>query len=815
MAEPIAVAFVEIRPEASSFRAETEGQVKQALAGTDQVAASLSKIGTVNLTGTLAPVVAGAKTAVTEVEALTAAVTAVPAALPLAVGLADAGKQIAAVTVEAAALGEGTSASAAGLASVAAESGAATTGLKSVSAEFTDLIARNRAAQAQSESFLVTSRQQTAAALEQAGALKANAGAQGELTAAREAGAGAARIPIAGSILGIAALFAGVQALGQLSAALKVSGNEASSWSGKLRNAGSAILSGDVIGVFKALTHSSHDFSLEELVLIERSPKVASALKEIGLGADVAKSQLKALQGLTQVPAQAQARVAEAQFSGSSADQISALREEGQRLKEQTDQARLVGTGSAGLSAALADLFKQRTTIRNQIQSLIGKQQEGVLSGLAESVTDAQLSGDVSKITQALLNEKAALLGVLIPFAASADIRRKFKEELLSVNKEIESIQADLIAEEKRHHDEMISSFSQFGDELILTLELAGDSDLAQKALEAALRGRANLLKLLLAVETDRDTRIALLQQLQAVNGQIESIEQQRAQTAKDHAAKVKTAAADAHQSLLDSLGLREQGLENQEALAALSGSVSKQREILQKQIALFKEEAANTELTLSERRTAVAKQIAAEAELKQLNRQATRDRIANLEQTLQDNVTLASFTEKTTVDDANALRRLIAFEKKQAHNQALSVAERRAHLIAQKRAEQDLANLTKQAKTDGASFQKQSFEFLKTQHGFASTIASNLLPPTPNVAVGGGFAPRSSPFATPATTSPVEDLRASGGQGVSRGQGETLITLGRRQLAALQRLNAGVAHPEAAQTRRSQGAVMETTAHA
>lgn len=706
MPEPIAVAFVELRPDPASFRTQTEAEIKKAVAGSNQITSSLQSVG----------------------------------------------------------------------------------------GQFDALLARNRAAQAQAAEFIAT--QQKVAAAE---AQTARAGA----------GLGFGRLGAQ-----FALITAGIQLVRGLSDALRVSGNEATTTEGRFRNFGASLISGDILGAFGALRKSAHDFSLEELQLVENNKQLADSLKAIGLGASIAKSQIKQLQGLAQIPAQAQERVAETRVTGSSSDQLSALQEQGQRIQEQIKQAREIGKGSAELNKLLAEKFKQLEANRAAISQLKTKQQEGILAGLAEAVTDATLAGDARNLTLALLNEKAILLGVLIPLAGSVETRTKFKNELKGIDKQLEQQNADIAAEIKRHRAQDQANALAPSGEAITNAQLSGNQ---QSELAALQTRKTQLQKLLGNRKLDRDNRITLKNEEISVNHQIEAIETARAAEAKRHADALREAARKAHQALLDSFSLREQSTEIAQERAAQRDNLAGQRKAIQTRIALFREEAAT--LTGSDAAAATLKLIAAENELTRLNKDAAQARIdANL-QRLRDNVTLAGFTEKTIKDDERALKKLIVAEARQAHNQALSLEDRRKHLIAQKQAEKDLRDLIK--KDDGASFARLSFEFLKTQKGFASTLAGNLLPPGSGGV--GGSTPSAAPSVTPSDRPPspfgpatqgsrANALRVDGGRGASSGQLDTLIHLTRRQIAVLTDVKRGLDHPEAAGARKRQTSAVETS---
>lgn len=835
MAEPIAVAYVEIRPDTSRFQSQTESQVKQSLGGTAQLGAAASKIGKIDLAGTLAPAVAVASTATQEINALAAAVSSVPTTLgsDLGGGLQQAATDTAALGSESLTLSNSlsTSATAAGTLFQKLETAkAATQGL--ATATLAQAEASQTAATEENHLFSIRAR-----------------GTHGQ-------GVGPFRIAGAGLAAGVG-IFTAVHALNELKTSLEVSGNDALTFRGRMQNLGASLVGGDIVGAFKALANNARSFSLEELKIIEQSPKLLASLKAIGHGGDIQKSQLVALQTLSSPPSRASERVAETAFSGTPKSQISALREEGQRLAEQIKTAREIGKGSDGLNVALEVLFGKRKAVRDQIAALTAKEVANQLAPFEDAIANAKTSGDPGRVLRALQREKTALQAIIVAKESDAQTRKDAQKKLASVNAEIENTQQAIVQQEKDHRQKMIQLALLPSEEAVLNAELGG----SKTAEIDALRGRAAELGRLIAKAKDRDERITLKNELISVNSQIESIQQGIVDEAKRHAHEMKQKAQEAHQAVLDSFSLRDLRTQVEQELGVQRQNLQLQRDAINKRIAIFKEEVKT--LTGAEQAGAQLALIQAQESLTQLNKTATRDAISKKEQTLKDNVTLAGpedtgplrrliafekkqarnrklsvaerrthliearndeksllrdqisakeqelkdnvtlagFTEKTTTDDAAALRKQIAFERTQAHNRKLSRAERRAHLIEERAAERALRDLQK---ADAAAFQKMSFEFLNTQQGFAANLAGNLLGSTGGL-VGGSSATLPTVAPPPITGGRAVDAevtRGAGGSAPRANQLEMLIHLARQQITQLQLLRGANAHPEARTSR-------------
>lgn len=179
------------------------------------------------------------------------------------------------------------------------------------------------------------------------------------------------------------------------------------------------------------------------------------------------------------------------------------------------------------------------------------------------------------------------------------------------------------------------------------------------------------------------------------------------------------------------------------------AAALSEQRAVLDANVRL----AALTEQTLADDRKAFAKLIAflkqrvdaakngsaaqrqalielrtAQQEQKDLLREAREARVSERESLLEDNVTLAGFTESKS-DDERALKELAAFYKRRIRDLRLSKAERRKYRIALAETKRDIRELRGEEKGVGGGDEQGTsvFELLSGAAGRFSEIAGNL----------------------------------------------------------------------------------------
>jgi TP901 family phage tail tape measure protein len=355
-----------------------------------------------------------------------------------------------------------------------------------------------------------------------------------------------------------------------------------------------------------------------------------------------------------------------------------------------------------------------------------------------------------------------------------------------------------------------------------LTEGIVSDDRRALAALIAFYKELANSDRFTVAAK-----RAFLIEQKRA-EGELARVNADAAQASKDAAEEEKSARQDElNTRAAERLSLLQINLQ----LAGLTKlRLSDDRAAYRDLIAYWTAQAKLKGATLVEIRTAQAEARRYRQELKALNRQETLDEIADREDLLRDNVTLAQLNEKSTRDDAKALRKLIAFYAKQARNKKLSRDERRDFLIKQRQAEKELRDLTKSESGTIRNFSQQAFGFLQDLNGFTANLAGNLLTaPLGFAGATAGPAAQAETF-TPKLprlpTSPgarggaegvasgaagAEALRERRGQPATYGQMEVLLRRTSRGNELLADIRRGTGHPEAKHTRAASRHAVET----
>lgn len=705
------------------------------------------------------------------------------------------------------------------------------------------------------------------------------------------------------------AIFGATRALGDLTEALAVSGNEATTASGKMRNFASNVLGGDIVGAFKALTNETYQYSQAQLQLINQTPELEEALRSMGRGADIAKSRLAELAKLSQepVPQFVQTQIAVARESGDP----TALREALERAEESVDAAlekakslrpnqkalareiaarrselaqvrneiaRLgredatdrtggfpVGR-SAGLdplsrlerrereieeqlrgfarrrdeglpafNAAREALANAKRAQREAIQEAVRAEAEEVLAPLAEAVTDARLTDDADRIIAALRAQSAGLARVIDGFEGSAEDRKRFKDELVAVNKTIESTQKEINAEAERHRQEMIDN------RLAPTEEAIIDATVAEVSTIPARQARIAQIETILAngmiggKKLSRDQRIALKNELAAQNAAIES--EQDAITAENerHRQAMEDKLNDADRSFIAALGGREEAIRNRQIIeqgrTGLQGDIAVSNELqrfFQSSIKLAKErinDARERAETVASLRRDLAREVQNERQLRAQQRgDAAERRLERADLAIQ----LAQANENRRAE-IKAHQAKIALLRERIENTRRGSVERqrlRVEVARERAAIRQLREEIEGESEDGANFSEQAFKFLQEMRGFASNLAGNVIAPgatlSPPPRQPGVVSPVVQPGRKPpvgveelavdrrATPSPFERpdqkaaaaLREGEGQPATAGQMSTLIAQTRTTNTLLGDIKRGIGHPEAKTSR-------------
>jgi hypothetical protein len=857
--QPIAVAFVEVRPDTDDFRANAEQQIREGvgtgpvdvkgqfqLAGLNEarrevgaltsdlrgvsgqqlqfegleeaaddsrlLTEGLTDAASVDLTRTLQPAAEAAGLLSERAGAVASAVSGIPVGVGsgLSEGFAEA-------TTDTDALADATS----GLGTSLNDAATAASGVVDVA----NLVARSE-------------RQLAAATAQETQQVRVAVAEEERLIRVRGRRAtSVGPFRLAGIGVGVgAAVFTATRALGDLAQGLRVTGDEAGTTTGKLRNAGAALLSGDVVGIFKSLTDETRSYNIEQLKLLANTPKTAAALREMGQGANIARSQLAALEGLTQVPQFLQTRIAGAQLGGDTGAELAALEEADRVLVERIKTVRQLGLDQQTLNTALEEVFRQRKTIRDEIERITQEARPDILAPLVDAVSDARLTGDSAKILAALQAEKRELEKVIDAERTNADDRERFKDELAKVNKDIEATQDSIVAEAQRHRAAMIEKQLAPTEEALLDAQIAG----SQSGVLAALRERqADVQRILDADELDgkrltRDERVRLKGELASVNAQIEGELDAITSEQERHADEVARKQQEADQAFVTAMGFGQQKLRNQQLLAQGTAALADDIRVSEALQRLFRESIRRARRTIRDaelRAETIASLTAsligeqqAERQLRQQQRQAGLDR---REESLDLDIQIAQARENIGAE-LRAHRAKIRFLQERIRHTREGTNQRKRLILELRQEQQAVRDLIEEQKgaADDAktSFERMAFDFLQQQAGFVSNLASNFVPagmarPAPRTTT---TQPEPEPQRPPlprreAITSPFERaaaagapsqaeaaraLREQGGAPASAGQLDELIRLGRDTNLVLRRIAEGVGHPEAKSSR-------------
>lgn len=189
---------------------------------------------------------------------------------------------------------------------------------------------------------------------------------------------------IAGIGLGVGtALFAATQAVGALGEALEVTGNDALTAGGRLRNVASSVLRGDLLGAVGALTNQTRDYSKEQLLAISRTEGLEEALSQMGQEANLARSRLQALQEISAnpVPQVVETAITRAQLVGDPESELRNVRAAGAAIDRAINEANTVGGRVKQLRADVRRLSLQRQQVNEELARQRGAGRDQIPDG--------------------------------------------------------------------------------------------------------------------------------------------------------------------------------------------------------------------------------------------------------------------------------------------------------------------------------------------------------------------------------------------------------------------------------------------------
>lgn len=395
MSEPIAVAFVEVRPETDDFKANAERDIQAltddvsirgkveldgitqarrevadlgsdlsgigdqqlqfeglqgAVADATALGQEVRKVSDITVRPQFEPLIQDVGRLRGEAEALSERLAAIP-------DVSDLGTQLNQVADGSSGLGESIDTTNESLVESAAL--ANTFGQSVSQAGQTAASGMNAATAATVEEAAAT----RAATLEEERLLKVRSRRASSVGPFRVAGIG---------LLAGTAIFGATRALGDLTEALSVSGNEATTTSGKFRNFASNVLGGDIVGAFRALTNETYTYSAAQLRLINQTPELEEALRSMGRGADIARSRLGELAKLSQepVPQFIQTQIAVARESGDPTALREALERASESVDDALERAKALRPNQKALQAEINQRREELAEVRRDIARL-------------------------------------------------------------------------------------------------------------------------------------------------------------------------------------------------------------------------------------------------------------------------------------------------------------------------------------------------------------------------------------------------------------------------------------------------------------
>jgi TP901 family phage tail tape measure protein len=309
---------------------------------------------------------------------------------------------------------------------------------------------------------------------------------------------------------------------------------------------------------------------------------------------------------------------------------------------------------------------------------------------------------------------------------------------------------------------------------------------------------------------------------LKRTQDQIESIERERANRAKESRNKIIQARKEADQAFLDAIGAREGRLQNQLLIASATETLADDIRAQTALRAFYRrslEEAKKTLRDAKARADAIAEitreLIRVNLEIRRLRQEQQEslreERRRERRERLERQRELAQTTGDTAAE-RRALEAEIDFYRRRIRATRRGSVERKRWILELRRAQQELKELQGETDKTGRAQQQVAFEFLQMQQGFAANLLSNLLP-------GGAAAGTVGGQAAPPIIAPVSPAAAAAREagiiqaregGISAGQMSTLIALTRQMLLVLKDVHRGTGHPEARYQRISTGAALE-----
>jgi hypothetical protein len=170
------------------------------------------------------------------------------------------------------------------------------------------------------------------------------------------------------------AVAAATRSIGELRGALETSGEEAETFSGRMRNLGAAILGGDIVGAVRALSRETANFTAEQAVIIAETPEVIEIIKRMGDEAELAAAAIEAMKKAAATPVVLQLGEARAALTPRRRDDLASLDAQiaqTQKAEAQIESLRHISMSEEEANAALVEVLRRRKVLIDRRDALI------------------------------------------------------------------------------------------------------------------------------------------------------------------------------------------------------------------------------------------------------------------------------------------------------------------------------------------------------------------------------------------------------------------------------------------------------------
>ena len=182
-------------------------------------------------------------------------------------------------------------------------------------------------------------------------------------------------IRLAGIGLGAGvAISTATRSVAELRDGLKVSGEEAETFTGRLRNMGAAILGGDLVGTFRAMTKETQSFTQAQVEAIAVLPEAIELIERMGNTSALTAAAIASVPAIAETPVALQLGAARAATTRRTSDDVTQL---DLQIAQKTEalarlkQIRAIEGASVAVDLAIIKVLQDRKALAEQQAKLI------------------------------------------------------------------------------------------------------------------------------------------------------------------------------------------------------------------------------------------------------------------------------------------------------------------------------------------------------------------------------------------------------------------------------------------------------------